>query len=173
MVLSLFRKSVATEHVYAVYSAIVAQSRQPRFYADWGVPDTVTGRFNMISVHMALLLRRLRDEPAAKNFVQALVDRFFKDMDQSHRELGVTDLGVPRQIRRLGNLFYGLAQSLGEALDQNSTAAVEAVLVRNLYSAAPSAHAADLAAYVVNEAARLALEPTASILAGSLDGAAA
>ena len=60
MIFNLFRKNTATEPVYAVYNAIVAQSRQSRFYADWLVPDTVTGRFDMISLHMALLFRRLR-----------------------------------------------------------------------------------------------------------------
>jgi cytochrome b pre-mRNA-processing protein 3 len=65
MILSLFRKNTATEAVYAVYRAIVAQSRQPVFYAQWGVPDTVTGRFDMISLHMALLFRRLRAQDTA------------------------------------------------------------------------------------------------------------
>ena len=54
MILGLFRKSVDTEAVYAVYSAIVAQSRQSCFYAEWGVPDTVTGRFDMICLHVPL-----------------------------------------------------------------------------------------------------------------------
>ena len=57
----------------------MAQSRQPHFYADWAVPDTVTGRFDMISLHMALLFRRLRAEGGAgKNFSQAVFDLFFK-----------------------------------------------------------------------------------------------
>ena len=84
MIFNLFRKNTATEPVLAVYSAIVAQSRQPVFYAEWLVPDTVTGRFDMISLHMALLFRRLRSESGPqKEFSQAVFDLFFKDMDRS------------------------------------------------------------------------------------------
>ena len=83
MILGLFRKTVDTEAVYAVYSAIVAQSRQQRFYADWGVPDTVTGRFDMICLHLALLFGRLRsDGREAAEFSQAVFDLFFRDMQE-------------------------------------------------------------------------------------------
>jgi len=90
MIFSLFRKSAAPSPAEEGYRAIVAQSRQVKFYADWGVPDTVTGRFDMISLHLVLHLRRLRTEPAAKAYGQALVNVFFRDMDHSIRELGVT-----------------------------------------------------------------------------------
>ena len=102
MILNLFRKNPASDAVYAVYSAIVAQSRQPVFYADWGVPDTVTGRFDMISLHMSLVFRRLRNEklPGA-DFSQALFDLFFKDMDRSLREMGAGDLAVPKKVRKM------------------------------------------------------------------------
>src|SRR6476620_11735781 len=97
--LNLFRKTPDRNAVYAVYGAIVSQSRQPIFYEKWGVPDTVTGRFDMISVHMALLFRRLRQEKkAGTEFSQAVFDLFFKDMDRSLREMGVGDLGVPKKI---------------------------------------------------------------------------
>jgi cytochrome b pre-mRNA-processing protein 3 len=172
MVFKLFRKSPRPAAADECYGAIVAQSRQMRFYAEWDVPDTVTGRFNILSLHMALMLRRLKREPSAKDFLQALVDRFFKDMDQSHRELGVTDLGVPRKVRRLGNLFYGLTQALDEALDQHSTTALEAMLARNVYGG-PSAHALQLAAYIEAESAHLDAVPVAVLLGGTPRGAAA
>ena len=168
MIFSLFRKSTAPHAASEAYRSIVAQSRQERFYADWGVPDTVTGRFDMISLHLTLLLHRLRREPAGKQFTQALVDTFFQDMDRSHRELGVTDLGVPRKIKKLGNAFYGMAQSLSDALETESPTQVEAVLVRNVYVGAPSAGAAPLAAYLLSEVRRLAAEPTAALVAGNL-----
>lgn len=173
MVFNLFRKSPPIAAARECYRAIVAQSRQEKFYARWGVPDTVTGRFNMVVIHLALLLRRLKADPSARDFVQALVDRFFEDMDQSHRELGVTDLGVPRQVRRVGDLFYGLAGAIGGALDHASHDELVAVLTRNIYAGQPAAPASDLASYIEAEAARLAAVPTAGILAGSVQGAAA
>src|SRR6185312_8042690 len=108
MILSLFRKNRATKPVYAVYNAIVAQSRHPRFYADWQVPDTVTGRFDMICLHMALLFRRLRTASGTqKEFSQSVFDLFFKDMDRSLREMGAGDIGVPKKIQKMGNIFFG------------------------------------------------------------------
>ena len=155
MIFSLFRKSPALDAAFEAYRAIVAQSRQEKFYADWGVPDTVTGRCDMISLHLSLVLRRLKGEPRAKDFGQALVDLFFRDMDRSLRELGVTDLGVPNKVKKMGNVFYGLMGVLGEALDSGSAANVESVLTRNVYGG-DNSHTSALAAYLIDEAQRLA-----------------
>jgi len=175
MVLSLFGKSAATDRVFAVYAAIVAQSRQPRFYADWGVPDTVTGRFDMISLHMALLFRRLKGESAeARRFSQSLFDLFFRDMDRQLREMGAGDLAVPKKIKKMGNIFYGLLASLDTALTAGDAAAVEAVLARNIYDADPGPGANALAVYLLDESRRLADLPAAEVMrAPSSAGAAA
>jgi cytochrome b pre-mRNA-processing protein 3 len=162
MILSLFRKRPDREPVLAVYRAIVAQSRRQAFYAEWGVPDTVTGRFDMISLHMALVLWRLRGQSAElQEFSQALHDLFFKDMDRSLREMGAGDLAVPKKIQKMGSLFYGLLQSLGDALDGDDPEALEAVIGRNV-TAGGAAH---LAAYVREEARRLAAQPPEAIIA--------
>jgi len=169
MILSLFRKNTATEPVYAVYNSIVAQSRQPVFYAQWGVPDTVTGRFDMISLHMALLFRRLRHGPeAAKVFSQAVFDLFFKDMDRSLREMGVTDLGVPKKIQKMGNIFFGLLAAMNAAMDDNDSEALAEILTRNIYGGAVSDNARTLAAYALARDAELAGQPVEAITAGQL-----
>jgi cytochrome b pre-mRNA-processing protein 3 len=164
MIFNLFRKpAVAPDAVAETYRSIVAQSRQVKFYADWGVDDSVTGRFDMVSLHLALYLRRLKNEPTARAFTQALVEMFFKDMDSSVRELGVTDLGVPKKVKAMGNVFYGLASVLDPALESGNAAEVEAVLLRNVYGA-PSPGAATLAAYLLDESARLAASPVADLV---------
>src|SRR5262245_25415781 len=112
MIFNLFRKPPNHDAALEAYRSIVAQSRQVKFYADWGVPDTVTGRFDMISLHMALMLRRLSGDPVGRPFAQALVEVFFRDMDRSIRELGVTDIGVPNRVKKMGKAFYGLAEVL-------------------------------------------------------------
>lgn len=170
MILNLFRKNQATEAVYAVYAAIVAQSRQPGFYADWGVPDTVTGRFDMICLHMALLFRRLRAEGRpVSQFAQAVFDLFFKDMDRSLREMGAGDLAVPKKIQKMGNIFYGLMTNINEAMDRNDRAEVEAVIRRNLFEDAPDAAAGALTAYLFERAESLDRQPTASIVGGKIE----
>jgi cytochrome b pre-mRNA-processing protein 3 len=163
MTFNLFRKTVAPEAVEEAYRSIVAQSRQERFYADWGVADTVTGRFDMVSLHLALYLRRLKGDATARDFGQALVELFFKDMDHSVRELGVTDLGVPKKVKTMGNVFYGLVAALDPALESGSPANVEDVLVRNVYGA-PHAGAALLATYLLDESTRLAALPTTALI---------
>ena len=164
MIFNLFRKpSVTPDAVLQTYRSIVAQSRQVKFYADWGVEDSVTGRFDMVSLHLALYLRRLKNEPTAKDFTQALVEYFFKDMDSSVRELGVTDLGVPKKVKTMGNVFYGLVSVLEPALDAGNAADVETVLVRNVYGE-PNPGAALMAAYLLDESARLAAQPVTDLV---------
>jgi len=169
MILSLFRKNPDPEPVYAVYRAIVAQSRQPRFYADWAVPDTVTGRFDMISLHLALLFRRLREgDPRAREFSQAVFDLFFKDMDRSLREMGAGDLAVPKKIQKMGGIFYGLLQNVAEALDRNDLDGLTLVLARNVYGEGEAPHAAALAGYLAAESNRLESQPTDAIVGGRI-----
>jgi cytochrome b pre-mRNA-processing protein 3 len=169
MILSLFRKNVAPEPVYAVYNSIVAQSRQPVFYAEWGVPDTVTGRFDMISLHMALLFRRLRHEPQkAKDFSQAVFDLFFRDMDRSLREMGAGDLAVPKKIQKMGNIFFGLLAALNEALDRNDGNALQQVIARNIYEVPQPEHVETLSRYLMARDAELATKSAASIMGGEL-----
>lgn len=170
MILSFFRKRTAPEPVFAVYNAIVAQSRQPVLYAQWAVPDTVTGRFDMISLHMALLFRHLRSRAGAEHdFAQAVFDLFFKDMDRSLRELGVTDIGVPKKIEKMGTLFFGLLAAINEAMDSNDADTLAAVLNRNIYSGEPSEHAPALARYVFDQYDALARQPAEEILAGRIE----
>jgi cytochrome b pre-mRNA-processing protein 3 len=163
MIFSLFRKPKPPYDVHEAYRSIVAQSRQVQFYADWGVPDTVTGRFDMVSLQLVMLLSRLRPESGSGPFIQALIDHFFLDMDRSVRELGVTDLGVAKKIKSMGNLFYGLAKVLGPALESGDAAEVEAVLVRNVYGD-PHPGAAKLSAYLIDEFRRLQAEPASKLM---------
>ena len=167
--LNLFKKSPDPEAVLAVYRAIVAQSRQPVFYAQWGVPDTVTGRFDVLSLHMGLVFRRLGGggKPAT-DFAQALFDLFFKDMDRNLREMGAGDLAVPKKIRNMGNLFYGLATSLNEAMERGDRAEAEAVLKRNLFDNADGSNVSALCDYVEVEYAKLKLQTVEAIVGGKV-----
>lgn len=170
MMLKLFRKSPSADAVHAVYSAIVAQSRQPAFYAEWGVPDTVTGRFDMISLHLVLLFRRLRaDKKQGSAFAQAVFDLFFLDMDRSLREMGVSDIGVPKKIQKMGNLFYGLLGAVNEAMDKADREGLEQALRRNLFDDAETASVARLSQYLEERDRELAGQPIADIIKGRLN----
>lgn len=174
MILKLFRKNPAPDAVYAVYTAIVAQSRQPVFYAEWGVPDTVTGRFDMISLHLALVFRRLRNEKKVGiEFGQALFDLFFKDMDRSLREMGAGDLSVPKKVRKMTEIFYALLTGVNEAIDRGDRAGVEVVLRRNVFGESEAGRADELAAYLFAQADSLAKQALEAIAGGRIDMAVA
>ena len=101
MIPPLFRMPGRT--IAALYGAIVAQARDPRFYESYEVPDTVLGRFDLIVLHLALVLRRLREGDAAMSgLAQGVFDAFCRDMDHNLREMGVSDQGVPLQMCRVG-----------------------------------------------------------------------
>lgn len=158
------RKPKLTDQVFVVYNAIVAQSRQARFFAEWSVPDTVTGRFDMLSLHMCLVLRRLRSkDDDIKAFSQELFDLFFKDMDRSLREMGISDVALPKRIEAMGELFYGLLEAVTKALSDVDVAegqegdapTLEDVLVKNILSGNTSDNAKSLTQYVNDQAAVL------------------
>lgn len=153
----LFRRDPNESTIRAFYGAIVAQARLPSFYRDFGVPDTVMGRFDMIVLHAVLVLRRMQSERGMETAAQGVFDVFCRDMDHNLREMGVGDLGVPRQMRRLAEAFYGRAQAYEGALAGVDDAALVAALARNIFPDAkepPSARR--LAAYVRAAARTLA-----------------
>lgn len=116
-----------------LYAAIVAAARRPEFYREGGVPDTLDGRFELVTLHAYLVLHRLRLEPAAAEPAQTLFDAMFLDMDESLREIGVGDLGVGRRIKQMGQAFYGRAAAYDAGLAAADPAVLEAALARNLY----------------------------------------
>src|SRR5476651_839358 len=89
MIFPRFRRSVRRDTISALYGMIVAQARLPCFYRDYSVADTVNGRFDLIVLHLALLLDRFARDPALRDLGQGVFDRFCQDMDHNLRELGV------------------------------------------------------------------------------------
>ena len=109
--------------IEAIYGMIVTQAREPLFYRDLGVPDTVNGRFDLLVLHLWMVLRRLRPIEGGADLSQALFDRFCDDMDDNLREMGVGDLTVPKRMQAFGEAFYGRAAAYDLALDRGRGAA--------------------------------------------------
>jgi len=149
-----------------LYGAIVAQARAPVFYARFGVPDSVEGRFELLVVHLALVLRRLRDaDEAAKDLGQEAFDLFCADMDRSLREMGVGDLSVPKRMKGLAEAYYGRAAAYGAALDAGDGMALAGVVQRDLLGGGDGA-VAEIVAYLGETAAVLRSTPLAAFAAG-------
>src|SRR5688500_7061339 len=112
----------ARSTIEAIYGMIVTQSRRPEFYAAGGVPDTVEGRFDMVLLHLWIVLRRLRALADGAYLSQRLFDHFCNDMDANLREMGVGDLTVPKRMQSFGEAFYGRIAAYDSASDMTSGA---------------------------------------------------
>ncbi|WFR96430.1 ubiquinol-cytochrome C chaperone family protein [Rhizobium tumorigenes] len=135
MIFGLFaKKNHNRTIVERQYAALTAAARQPGFYAVLDVPDTVMGRFEMLSAVMILFFRRTRSSrTSGQEIAQEIVDAFFQDIDYSIRELGVGDNGVPKRMKKLAGMFYGRLESYAAAMDGNDREALAKALRRNIY----------------------------------------
>jgi len=143
-----FRKPHAPQRgtIEAIYGMIVTQAREPLFYRVMGAPDTVNGRFDMVLLHLWMVLRRLRPAPGGADQCQALFDHFCGDMDANLREMGVGDLTVPKRMHKFGEAFYGRSAAYDAALDAGGEALAQA-LCKNILNGGDLEKARQLAAY--------------------------
>ena len=135
MIFGFFRKNnVNRAIVERQYGILTTAARQKAFYRSANVPDTVMGRFEMLSVVMILYFRRSGSSSAVvKEIAQEIVDAFFLDLDHSIRELGIGDQGVPKRMKKLASMFYGRVDSYSKALDAGDRDVLAAALKRNFY----------------------------------------
>jgi cytochrome b pre-mRNA-processing protein 3 len=152
--------------IEAIYGMVVAQAREPVFYRDLGVADTVNGRFDMLLLHLWLVMRelKLKSEPLALS--QGLVEQFCSDMDDNLRELGTSDLRVPKKMQEFGRAFYGRAAAYDRALDAGQEPLAQAIS-KNIYNGTDIDNARRLAAYVETAVAGLAALDGATLTTGA------
>ena len=154
----------------ALYGQIVAAARQPLFYSHWNVPDTPLGRFEMLSLHMFLFQHRVHGEQGVSaSIAQVLIDEFFLDVDHSLRELGISDVGVPKRMKKLAKMYYGRTAAYADALERADEPALIAALQRNITPDAQEwPEAAHLAAYIMSAVGHLAAQSSDSICNGEM-----
>ncbi len=168
MLFNWFAKKPSPALVAGLYGAIVAQARQPVFYRDWQVADTVEGRYEMLCLHVFLIVHRLKGETGeAKAVSEALMRHFFSDMDGKLREIGTGDLAVPKKIKSMAEAFYGRIAAYDTALALEDNGFLADALKRNVFAQA-QADAAPLCTYMRDAAALLAATPVGRILAADL-----
>jgi cytochrome b pre-mRNA-processing protein 3 len=173
--LALFRRKPLERPGFLLYSAAVAAARDPWFFGEAiGVPDTLDGRFDLVGLHAAVLIRRLRRDPDPRGAeaAQAVFDAMFSDMDVNLREMGVGDLSVGKRVKRMWEAFHGRARAYEAALEAGDRAALESALARNVWRAGQDgpapAGAPSLAAQVERTAAALSGQPLAALLRGEV-----
>lgn len=168
MIVSLFRRRRRDEGIEPLYGAMMARALDPVLYAVHGVPDTFEGRFEAVALVTGLILRRLRAlPPPAGAAAQELVDRTFDGIDSAMREIGISDVGVPKRMKKFANGFYGrLGAYTGALADGAPEGALKAALEKNLLEGAPAGDG--LVALVAAFADDLAALDGAALVAGRL-----
>jgi len=145
-----------------LYGATIAAARAPALYQECGAHDDLDGRFEMVTLHAQLLLRRL-SALAADDIAKALVERLFESFDDALREMSVGDAGVKRRMMAMAGAFYGRAEVYGAALAAGDAQALAEALARNALRSDAPAHR--LAERVLAMSKALDETPLAALLA--------
>lgn len=170
-ILGMFRRRPHERAGFELYGAAVRAARDPAVFLDLGVPDTVEGRFDLVTLHVALVIRRLRRESDARGqaLAQAVFDAMFADMDLNLREMGVGDLSVGKKVRQAWEAFHGRALAFEAALDSAGPDELAGALARNVWRAVPPEGApARLAALARAQAEHLSGQGIADLAAGRI-----
>ena len=167
MIAGWFRKDQTQSQAETLFEGLNEQARRPEIYERAGAPDTVEGRFEVLALHVFLMIRRLkRDAPASDRLSAAIQEIFFRRLDHALRELGVGDLSIGRKIRGLAEAFYGRASAYEKAMAEGGEA-ITVALARNVFESNDAARAAQLADYMM-KADRLFADTAADELPGAI-----
>jgi len=169
MLQRFFRDRTREESADRLYQCAVAQGRSPWFYAECSVPDNVDGRFEMIALHVFLLLHRIKQPDIADDKLgQAVFDAMFLDMDRSLREMGAGDLGVGKRVKAMAKSFYGRIAAYESGLSDPS--ALTDAVIRNVFRGeeAQRDSAGRLAGYIATQVRHLSAATAEKIISGTV-----
>lgn len=155
MIFGLFGKRANRRSpVDTLFARVAEASRLPALYIEGGIPDSFEGRFESLTLHVFLVLRRLRELPApAADLAQDFVDACFAYLELGFRNGGISDIAVPKKMKKIGQMYYGRLQAYEAALAATGPEPLIEALGRN--ACAPEAASA-LAAYMRAAQERLA-----------------
>lgn len=152
-----------------LYGSIVTQARNPVFYERLGVPDTVEGRLGVLVLMMFLAMDRLSGEgEPGRGLAQALAETFVTDMDDNMREIGISDLTVPKKVKKAGAALYERMAAYKTALEQPEDHRLAALISEHVFANAAAAGGRPLARYLTRGRAELAAQPGGELLAGRI-----
>lgn len=156
-----------------IYDAIVAQSRNPGFYIHCSVPDTLSGRFDMLVIHMFIVLQILKiGGREGQLLAQEIVEAFIREMDTMVRDLGVSDRNVPKEVRKIAQLFYGQLLAYSTTMQRNDMVGLAEEIWKSFQSAEAASEqpvAADsLAKYIQQSIKNIQEMPLNMLLQGNI-----
>ena len=159
---------------YKLFSKIIEQSRVSEFYSRLGVEDSLDGRFDLMAVHMVILLDKLdqeKDNKKSARLKRILQEIMFDNLDLTLREIGVGDLGVGKKIKVMAEAFYGRMTVYQAAFKEGDTDLISEALLRNLYrgKVIDKNILSDMSAYVRKQHKNIASQPISEIMHGEIE----
>lgn len=164
-------RSARREAAEKIYDAVVSQSRNPVFYVRCGVPDTLSGRFDMLVIHMFVVMQNLKGDREGELLGREIVEAFVREMDSMVRDLGVPDMQVPNEVRKIASLFYGQLIVYREAMDKRNRAALADAVWKSFQSGDETSNVAatELADYILQATKNTKELPLNMLLQGQLN----
>jgi cytochrome b pre-mRNA-processing protein 3 len=163
------RRDAGPTAAEALYAHAVERSRQPALYAKMGAPDTVEGRFELLTAHIILTVERLNAEgEQGRGAGQSLFDLYVRNLDSALREMGVGDMAVSKRMKSLAKIFYGRAVAYAEAFASPRPGEIDRLVARTILAERVDADPAALADYLREERARLVAMNVEALTLGSV-----
>jgi cytochrome b pre-mRNA-processing protein 3 len=146
MIAAIAHRRRSGETAVRLCTAVSRRARDPVFYRDYGVADSIDGRFDLLVLHAWLVLACLQEageDRLAQNFVDALFARF----EEALREQGAGDAGMSRRMKKMASAFYGRLHAYSQSAGEDHLATA---ILRNVYRGRPARveQAASLAKYI-------------------------
>lgn len=165
-------RSARREAAEKIYDAIVAQSRNPVFYVRCGVPDTLSGRFDMLVIHMFIVMHNLRmGDNEGKLLGKEIIEAFVREMDSMVRDLGIANIYVAQEVRKIADLFYKQLIIYTTAVENRNKRSLSEAIWKSFQSGDDTANvAADVIAdYVFHALENMREMPLNLLLQGNLE----
>ncbi len=155
---------------FELYTKAVQAARDPTYYTALGVPDTMDGRFDLVGLHVFLVMHRLRNEgDVGKALGQAVFDAMFSDMDFTLREMGVGDMNVGKRVKAMWEAFHGRSSVYATALVAGDVGVLAEAIERNVWRGEPAPGAQVMAGLIIQQDQHLASQPIAALQSGQID----
>ena len=127
-----------------LYACALDNTRKEIFYTRYKVPDSFDGRFDLLLLHIFIILQRIMEQDNYQELSQCIFDEMFKDMDQTLREMGIGDVGIPKHMKKMMKAFNGRMHNYQMAINPDvlteskfeglSKVTLEESISRNLYA---------------------------------------
>ena len=171
MLQNLFKSRPSARLGEPLYDLAVRQARQPAFYTALGVADRIDARFELYTLHVLILILRLRDEgEQGAEVAQGLFNVYVSALDHALRELGVGDISVGKKMRKLGEALYGRMTAYEGPLRDGDRDVLSTALARNVFESDDATAGEALAAYALASRDALATQDFAEVLKAPIWG---